>query len=613
MAKFKLIPLDDKKRPVVENWQNSEQEFDLTGAKGIGVVCGKLSGNLECIDMDLKYDVSKTLGRDYYEMVEKFSPGLFSKLVSAKTKSNGIHLFYKCETIEGNLKLASRLATISEIEQSPNDKVKVLIETRGQGGQVVIHPTPGYEFRNGKTLEDVQEITPAEREILHICARSFNEVIPEVKPTKILNPSGAGMSPWDDYNINGDVHALLEKHGWEMVLQRGPRMFYKRPGTEQPWSGDFHIDKNMFKVFSTSTVFEVNKGYKRFGVYAMLEHGGDYSAAARDLYKQGYGDRLEKSKTKTEENIKQGDSVEDHLADVNEINDYLNAVRENKIEFGKDFGIKKLDDHYRYKRGNLIMINGLDNVGKTTIILFLLTILAKRHSLRFLIYTTENSAGSVYEDIIGFISNKKLKNMSIEEMNKYRDWVSAHFIFVKLQERMYNHKEIIQIAKDVHESYGIDGLLIDPWYSILDGDFDHGNGYVVISDIKKFGQLNKISTIVNIHVGTGAARFKDEEGYVMAPQKADTEGGQKFANVADDFLTIHRLTNHPEDYRFSQIHVRKIKEIKTGGMNTPFDKPIILKMNDNGCGFSYQDSTSIWRPYFIDNYTQEPTDNKAPF
>jgi Protein of unknown function (DUF3987) len=43
-------------------------------------------------------------------------------------------------------------------------------------------------------------------------------------------------------------------------------------------------------VFSTSTLFEPERGYSKFAAYALLAHGGDHSAAARALAAQGFGD-----------------------------------------------------------------------------------------------------------------------------------------------------------------------------------------------------------------------------------------------------------------------------------------------------------------------------------
>jgi len=44
-------------------------------------------------------------------------------------------------------------------------------------------------------------------------------------------------------------------------------------------------------VFTTSTVFDAERPYSKFAAYALLEHGGDYSAAAKALAGLGYGDQ----------------------------------------------------------------------------------------------------------------------------------------------------------------------------------------------------------------------------------------------------------------------------------------------------------------------------------
>jgi putative DNA primase/helicase len=47
-------------------------------------------------------------------------------------------------------------------------------------------------------------------------------------------------------------------------------------------------------VFSTSTVFEAEKGYTKFSAYTLLNHNGDFSAAARELVELGYSTKKER-------------------------------------------------------------------------------------------------------------------------------------------------------------------------------------------------------------------------------------------------------------------------------------------------------------------------------
>lgn len=42
-------------------------------------------------------------------------------------------------------------------------------------------------------------------------------------------------------------------------------------------------------MFSTSTPFESERGYSRFGAHGVLSHDGDFAGAARELRSRGYG------------------------------------------------------------------------------------------------------------------------------------------------------------------------------------------------------------------------------------------------------------------------------------------------------------------------------------
>jgi hypothetical protein len=69
---------------------------------------------------------------------------------------------------------------------------------------------------------------------------------------------------------------------------------------------------------------------------------------------------------------------------------------------------------------------------------------------------------------------------------------------------------------------------------------------------------------------------------------SDVEGGGKFVNRADDFIVVHRLTLHPQLYTTTMLHIRKIKEIETGGRPTSIDNPIEIVALQNNVGFSIE-------------------------
>ena len=74
------------------------------------------------------------------------------------------------------------------------------------------------------------------------------------------------------------------------------------------------------------------------------------------------------------------------------------------------------------------------------------------------------------------------------------------------------------------------------------------------------------------------------EGHQKPPKMADAEGGQAFANRADDFWIVHRFTQHETMNNVTHIHVRKNKRNRTGGQPTLMDFPLPFDFN-SGLGF----------------------------
>ena len=93
---------------------------------------------------------------------------------------------------------------------------------------------------------------------------------------------------------------------------------------------------------------------------------------------------------------------------------------------------------------------------------------------------------------------------------------------------------------------------------------------------------------LNMHAVTEAQRRKGDDGLPVAPYAEDTEGGGKFVNRADCFLTIHRKVQsmEPDIRRMSEIHVRKVRDVETGGRPTALEDPYCLMMNLSHTGFT---------------------------
>lgn len=627
---LQFIPVNEFKIPMVKDWQHSTKKHDLSKCYGVGLVCGVPSGNLECIDIDCKYDLTGNLFDRYKRLIHEIDEGLLKKLVVQKTKNGGFHFIYRCAEIQGNEKLANRQTTEDERQetyeksykaevnkgtedkkakllaqkQKDNDKVRVLIETRGIGGQFVCFPTPGYEFIFGDFFS-ISEISIDERDILFSIARQFNQIIEEVTiPKKTFDKNNAeGLSTFQDYNNRGDVVALLQNHGWKVVGQKGNKTVFLRPGqTTSQSSGNFDHDKNWFSVFTTSSEFEPEKAYLPYAVFAVLECNKDYSLASKKLFELGYGERKvskqdEKQSTrKIQSRINPEDNDYSFLATDKDYIPYLQQVIEGTLPLGLTTGSPELDNNFLFKEGNLVLINGVDNTGKTSVILWLELLAAMYHGWKGVLFVSENSIGSVMRKLIQFYWGKQLRGnfaMTEKEFFIAKEFIENYFFIIKAQEDLFNYKDIINMVKKARQKTpDLNYCMIDPYNSLkidLSGFSKlstHEYHYEALSEIKAYGQQTNFGWFVNLHAVTGAARAKDgDKKYPLAPRKEDTEGGQKFPNKADDFLTIHRLTQHPTDWNITEIHVRKIKDTETGGRPTSLDMPIRFEMYKGGTAF----------------------------
>ncbi|MCX8015624.1 MAG: phage/plasmid primase, P4 family, partial [candidate division WOR-3 bacterium] len=123
-----------------------------------------------------------------------------------------------------------------------------------------------------------------------------------------------------------------QRHGWRLVHTSGQKEFWQRPGkTGRDWSATFNFIPNKFYVFSSNAFpFEPERAYDKFSVYALLEHNGDFSRAAKALAELGYhGNGSSRLYKKTE---KHAVELPEDLPPLTQIG---NAVRFCKMYEGK--------------------------------------------------------------------------------------------------------------------------------------------------------------------------------------------------------------------------------------------------------------------------------------
>lgn len=275
--------------------------------------------------------------------------------------------------------------------------------------------------------------------------------------------------------------------------------------------------------------------------------------------------------------------------------EYLHKAKRGQIAQGMKLGISDLDSFMRFKRGQFNIIIGHANVGKTTVALYIMMLYSVKLGLKWWVFSIENSRNGLFRKLIEFYLSKPIQLMTDYEIEFALDFVQKHFAIADA-EKLYTYKDIIESIKVGYDLEKFDGCLIDPYNALVrDSNLlrsvgSHEYDYQVASEFRLLCKQKNITLYLNCHCATEALRKvhpKDHEyaNLPMPPNMADVEGGGKWGNRADDLFTFHRYVHHSHDWMVSEIHVRKVKEVESGGKPTSYDNPIKMRMVKNNCGF----------------------------
>ena len=322
-----VVPIraDGSKAPAIETWKElqerilTDEEIDehFQPGLGIAIIAGEVSGNLEFLDFDVPKDKEgSVIGECIFDAwldclnIDLFE--LVGTMPTVRTPGGGVHLYYRCETLDGNKKLAMQVNPPGTIPPK-----NTIAETRGRGGYVLApgcppecHPSKKtYElasgsFDGGDDGGGVPTITAEQRTRLFATIRSFDQSDLAQKEARKKDPSlhpiaqRDGNRPGDDYNRRAKWADILEPQGWTFAFHRrhDGAECWRRPGKPERERGISATVRNiegieLFHSFSSnSDPLPHDESITKFTAYTLFHHNGDYEAAARELGKRGYGE-----------------------------------------------------------------------------------------------------------------------------------------------------------------------------------------------------------------------------------------------------------------------------------------------------------------------------------
>lgn len=271
---------------------------------------------------------------------------------------------------------------------------------------------------------------------------------------------------------------------------------------------------------------------------------------------------------------------------------YLDNVRESMLlsfktgqARGETTHFPLIDEHFRWKRGEVTLMHGIMNQGKSTMIMQLCLMKAVFCGYKYAFFSPEQDPpDDFYDDLIhmyiGENTQKHFFNQISEaEYIRGMDFIKDHFFYIYPENESPTPEYINDRFIEVIKKHIVDGCIIDP-YNQLDNDIKKTGGRedlylsAFLNQQKRLAQQYKIYMIIIAHPRGNLS--KNSNGDYEKPNVYDLAGGAMWSNKSDNVLCTYRpYYTSEKNRRDVQFTSQKIKKHKLCG--TPGDVNLIFK------------------------------------
>jgi len=259
---------------------------------------------------------------------------------------------------------------------------------------------------------------------------------------------------------------------------------------------------------------------------------------------------------------------------------YLNDVRDDLIkDFNEGTGkgetthFPKIDERFRFMRGELTLMGGIGNYGKSSLLTQLLLIKSVKDGHKWTFFSPEqNPPVYFYKEIIRSYIGKSIdiwdKNrMSEKEFKQGMDFVQEHFTFIYPKTASPTPKYMNERFLEMVIKKKTDGVIIDPFNQLANDWKSNGRDDHYLDEtltmFKRFALDNNVFFQIVAHPNKLS---KEKDGNYPCPGVYDLAGGAMWNNKMDNILAYHRpnYQTNPED-TMSEFHSQKIKKQMLNG------------------------------------------------
>ena len=231
------------------------------------------------------------------------------------------------------------------------------------------------------------------------------------------------------------------------------------------------------------------------------------------------------------------------------------------------------DEYFRWKKGDINVVIGYGNHGKTTFWLQMMLTKSIYDGWKWAIFSPENyPANDFYDDLVEMYAGKWIDKMTEEEYVLACGFINDHIFYV--------YPENEHDLESIHEKFrylilkkGCDGVMIDPFNQLdkTQKAYERDDQYIsnIFKDIKRFALLNAVSYNIIMHPKNPT--YNSDKSLPVVDMY-DIAGGAMTGNKADQIISYYRPNFHLDKNDPSvQVYIQKLKRKRTGGKLGQFD------------------------------------------
>ena len=256
------------------------------------------------------------------------------------------------------------------------------------------------------------------------------------------------------------------------------------------------------------------------------------------------------------------------IQDLHEVTDYADEVFE-LYRAGRQRALSTgwpgLDKLMTIAEGQLSVVTGIPNSGKSEFVDAIMVNMAEQHDWSFAVCSFENPPAEHISKIaekhlaLPFWDGQRAR-MGEGDLASAIDWASRHFVFIRAHgdDTQTSLDWVLEKARAAVMRYGVRGVVIDPWNEI-----EH-NRPSNMTETEYIGQalvkIKRFAATRGVHVWVVAHPQKIraiDGGPTPPPGLYDINGSANWANKADLGVVVYR--HEEEGKNYTEVFLRKVR------------------------------------------------------